>query len=249
MLAGGLALWSGNSTVFRAALVGQVPLVLRGADVFNIDCAIRFNAFLLVDEALRQGVAPEAVLQKVRVQRAFTPYQILDVLHAILANPGSALYVLLAPCKQFFDGDVGHDEAVFLLGKMLGVIAQLRARSVPLLVVESTRYDHPAFARAFQSLRKMADTVRELPTQIKSPRGRHPGVWRQSGTQLQASNNLSTDAQFFAALLDPSNAATLAPQRSAINHALDQSSSLEEYPIAGHSAVASQNQRRLAMAQ
>ena len=156
---GSLALWSGNSKAFAAALIHQVPLVLRGLEVFNIDCAMRFNAFLLADEAQRRGVAPEEVLQRVRVQRAFTPYQILDVLHTVQKAPGRSVYFLLAPCKQFFDGDVGHEEAVFLLEKMLAVIRQLRAQAVPLLIVERTEYPHPAFAEVYRRLSILAGVL------------------------------------------------------------------------------------------
>ncbi len=162
MPAGSLVLWSGNSGAFAAALIHQVPLVLRGVEVFNIDCAMRFNAFLLVDEALRSGVAPEEVLQRVRVQRAFTPYQILDVLHGVYRNPGRSVYFLLAPCKQFFDGDVAQDEAVFLLNRMLLVIRDLRKAGVPLLIVERPEYRNAAFAPVFARLRAMADHIREI---------------------------------------------------------------------------------------
>lgn len=132
----------------------------QGRQVFVLDCAMRFNAFLLADEAIRQGMQTEAMLQSVIVQRAFTPYQILDALSSLCT--ADQVHYILAPLKQFFDGDVQENEARFLLQKLLQITARLKSNGVPLFIIEKNHYSHPAFLPAFEGLRGLSDTVLRL---------------------------------------------------------------------------------------
>jgi hypothetical protein len=132
-------------------------LNLRGRQVFAIDCALRFNAFYLAEEAMRQGIQAEAMLSSILVQRAFTPYQILDVVYGIQEK--ERIYFLLAPLKQFFDSDVAEEESRFLLQKLLQAISLLKSKNIPLIIVEKNHYSHLNFPAAFEGLRSIAQSV------------------------------------------------------------------------------------------
>lgn len=138
------ALLYGASAVFPLSHILQVHLWQSGYRIFNIDCSIRFNAFQLMDEALRRELPGEEMLRSIMIQRAFTPYQILDLFLNVWRNdrrkPGRTLYFILAPCKQFFDGDVQEKEAEFLLKKLSSVLSLWNEAGIPYLIVESTSY-------------------------------------------------------------------------------------------------------------
>ncbi|MCB1305946.1 MAG: hypothetical protein KDK37_16775, partial [Leptospiraceae bacterium] len=78
------ALLYGASGIFPLSHILQVDLWQKGYRIFNIDCSIRFNAFQLVDEALRRELPSDAMLRSIMFQRAFTPYQILDLFRSVL---------------------------------------------------------------------------------------------------------------------------------------------------------------------
>lgn len=159
------ALLMGSAAVFSLALIWQTHLSIRGMHVHAIDCALRFNAFTLAEEALRIGRTPEEILQSITIQRAFTPYQILDVLRSIghRARPGAhTIFFLLSPCKQFFDRDVGRQEGAYLLQKMFRYIDAIQQRDIPLLVVEKETYANTNWLRARQDLYRLAHPVWEL---------------------------------------------------------------------------------------
>ena len=153
----GPLLLSGKSGIFHLSHIWQARLNLRGREVFAIDCALRFNAFYLAEEAMRQGIQAEAMLGSILVQRAFTPYQILDVVCSIQEK--QRVYFLLAPLKQFFDADVAEEESKFLLTKLLHAVERLKSREIPLLIIEKDNYSHPNFSFAFNGLRSIADSV------------------------------------------------------------------------------------------
>ncbi|MBL8019352.1 MAG: hypothetical protein JNM27_06785 [Leptospirales bacterium] len=158
-------LLTGKSGIFHLSHVWQIQFLLQNHRILVIDCAIRFNAFFLAEEAHRLGLQSEAVLGSILVQRAFTPYQILDVITGILSKshrPSPTTYFLLAPMKQFFDGDVSEEEGKFLLQKMLSVIRNIQAEGIPFLIVEKESYDHPSFAPAFQDLIQLANPLWQL---------------------------------------------------------------------------------------
>lgn len=149
-------LW-GSSEVFALSHLWQVDGVLGGEGVFVLDCAIRFNPLFLSDQAMERGVSPEEVLSRVMVQRAFTPYQILDAVSSLfrrLEKGESFIPFILAPAKQFLDGDVAADEGSFLLGHLAALIGRFRTHSLPLVVVEKGRYQHRLFPPFFEKLQK-----------------------------------------------------------------------------------------------
>ncbi|MCB1174000.1 MAG: hypothetical protein KDK39_10555 [Leptospiraceae bacterium] len=158
------ALLTGSRGVFALAMLWIHTLTRVGAQVHVIDCAMRFHVQALVDESMRSQIWPEIILDQILVQRAFTPYQILDVIQSLstagdatlTANPPARIHCLLAPCKQFFDRDVGRAEGEFLLRKLFAIIRQISRQGTVLLLVDREEYKHPAWARLALEMRSLA---------------------------------------------------------------------------------------------
>jgi hypothetical protein len=124
-----VAYMTGTSAIFPLTQVWQTRMAIDGIRTHTIDCAIRFNTYAIAEEALRLGTPPEMIHDKITVTRAFTPYQILDAVRELRKNE---IVFVLAPAKQFFDGDVAFDDA--------------HERGVALFVVEKPSYAAPAFS-------------------------------------------------------------------------------------------------------
>lgn len=188
----GLALLTGSGGIYQLGLVWQVQLRMLGLRVHNVDCAMRFDVFPIVEEARRWMISPEEILDSITIQRAFTPYQILDVMHRILRHRSRVptLYCFMAPCKQFFDGDVSQDEAHYLLGLMPELLASISRRAGPLLIIEQNSYQHPAFTPAYQSFQDLAAHIWVL--------DRRSFEDKKINTQLEASHGQNSDSLFYA---------------------------------------------------
>ncbi|EQA54689.1 hypothetical protein [Leptospira kmetyi] len=159
----GLGMLTGMSGIYNLALQWEYAFAVSGFKIFNLDCAIRFNPFVITEETRKRRVPPETLLENILVQRAFTPYQILDALHTIEHEAAKdTIYFLLAPCKQFFDGDVQEDEGIFLLNKMLLILERLHAMEMPVLVIEKMKYPHPTYKNFFPRLVETSVDLWEL---------------------------------------------------------------------------------------
>ena len=158
------ALLTGDSAIFQIALRWQTELFSARRKIFNLDCSMRFNAFQIVQDATEQNINPDLILENILVQRAFTPYQILDATHRLLEEPASRnqVNIYLAPFKQFFDGDVAKDEARHLLEELILLIHETRRRRIPLIIVEKESYDHPAFLSVYSKLKLLSNPVWNL---------------------------------------------------------------------------------------
>ncbi|XDD49349.1 hypothetical protein AB3N59_13155 [Leptospira sp. WS92.C1] len=159
----GLSMLTGMSGIYRLALQWEYAFAVSGFKIFNLDCAIRFNPFIITEETRKRRIPPESLLETILIQRAFTPYQILDALKAIAKRErDDTLYFILAPCKQFLDGDVQEDEGRFLLDQMLLILKHLHTLELPILVIESMKYTHPTFQAFFPKLVTASGDLWEL---------------------------------------------------------------------------------------
>ncbi|TGN03427.1 hypothetical protein [Leptospira dzoumogneensis] len=158
-----VGLLTGRQGIYKLALLWEYAFAVSGFQVFNLDCAIRFDVFTITEETRKRRVSPEALLEKILVQRAFTPYQILDSVREIYSSTKeNTIYFILAPCKQFFDGDVQDDEGLFLLEKLVILLERMRAKRIPIVLVESTKYTHPTFQKIFPKLVELSEDLWEL---------------------------------------------------------------------------------------
>ena len=161
-----VGLLTGSSGIFTLSGLWQVNFALSGCRVWVIDCAMRHDIFALADEAARNQANTDELLANIMVKRVFTPYQILsaicDIIHLPVSVSGRDIYFLLAPCKQFFDGDVQRDEGAFLLRKLTGLLNRIKTSGIPLLIVEKNNYRHASFVSAFTGFKQLASPIWEL---------------------------------------------------------------------------------------
>ncbi len=155
----GLAMITGNKGVSQLSHLWIAHLAMQDRPVYIIDCAIRFNVFVIAEEILINNMQPEIILGNILIRRDFTPYQLLTTMKEILANPGPYTYFFLSPTKQFFDNDVAKQEGLFLLNKMLEMFAQMRQQKIPALIVEKANYRHPHFQHIYPKLMQLASPV------------------------------------------------------------------------------------------
>lgn len=151
----GVALLSGGRFPMEVSHLWITEFSLRQIPVLVVDCAIRLDLFRLVDEALRRDVNPDTILSAIMVQRVFTPYHIVEAITRA-DRQRRPLTILLAPLKQFFDGDVAEEEGLFLLRRM---IVRLRSANCPFLIVEKDHYSHPSFRIIFPELEAIAASI------------------------------------------------------------------------------------------
>ncbi len=152
-----IAYMTGTSAIFPLAQVWQTRMAIEGIKTHTIDCAIRFNTYAIAEEALRLEIPPESIHDQITVTRAFTPYQILDAVQELKKNE---VVFILAPAKQFFDGDVAFDEGLFLIQKLVRFLADAHERGVALFVVEKPSYAAPAFSTFLSDIRPITDKSR-----------------------------------------------------------------------------------------
>jgi hypothetical protein len=130
----GVLLWGGD--LRDLAATAAVWGVLRGAPVWVVDAANRFDPYQLVREAAGHGLTPREALSRVRVARAFTSHQLVRLLNetfpAHLA-PGS-LVLVLGPVSLFYDEQVPLSERRRLFRDLVSLLARIKTQSALLLL-------------------------------------------------------------------------------------------------------------------
>ncbi|TGM04712.1 hypothetical protein EHQ86_10970 [Leptospira yasudae] len=157
-----LLLGKGSNSFSHSLLVA---LCREGYEIQVVDCAIRFKAYSIAEAT--KGFET-FVLHQIRIQRAFTPYQLLDFMNMLLdaeePEPLKArLYIFLAPSKQFFDGDVKKDERITLLDRLVEKFGRLKENGFQILISESIQKNDPVYHAYLQKLSKtMGSAVKEI---------------------------------------------------------------------------------------
>ena len=125
----GLAVLYGPDAVPLAlALTAQIALQ---RPVWVIDGGNRFDALWLAEYVARGGNAPEPVLARIRISRAFTCHQMAE--RVLSLPPRAAPLVILHLLDTFYDENVPITEARRLLNALWLPIRR-RSRSVPVAI-------------------------------------------------------------------------------------------------------------------
>ena len=82
-LASGLTLFLGKPLASPLALPFCAPWLEQGETVVAVDGANCFNLYRLTEWAKRKRLDSPALLQRLRIARAFTPFQLVTILHHI----------------------------------------------------------------------------------------------------------------------------------------------------------------------
>ncbi len=130
----GVLLWGEHLRDLAAAAAAWG--VARGAPVWVVDAANRFDPYQLVREAAGRRLSPREALSRVRVARAFTSHQLVRLLQETFpANlaPGS-LVLVLGPVSLFYDEQVPLTERRRLFRDLVRHLARIKTQSALLLL-------------------------------------------------------------------------------------------------------------------
>ncbi|MBI3950003.1 MAG: hypothetical protein HY314_06065 [Acidobacteria bacterium] len=117
--------------VARAALHNTPVLVVDGANAFD--------PYEVAQTAQRRQRDPERLLKSIRLARAFTCYQLRELIFRLpehLEAPGT-LVTIIGLCTTFFDDDVMLREAAALFYQTWWKLAELNHQGVPILIAQS----------------------------------------------------------------------------------------------------------------
>jgi len=142
--AGLAALYGPDSVPLALALTAQIAL---RRPVWVIDGGNRFDALWLAEYIARAGQAPEPVLDRINVSRAFTCHQMAE---RVLSLPAEAApLVILHLLDTFYDENVPITEARRLLNALWPALRR-RSRGVPVaLTVHPPRSERVADRECF----------------------------------------------------------------------------------------------------
>lgn len=167
----------------------------RGIEVIVLDGANRFNPYIVSAFARRALIAPEEILKKIRIARAFTCYQmttLMERLDFLLKTPGASprqkiQVILLGLLNTFLDEDVPEREARLLLERTLNKMEEMSAGGVPFFFFQSPVSHHSKRASFMKRLFQFSDLVWSVSLEEQRPKmifGKKRGL----DTSLQIEN-------------------------------------------------------------
>ena len=163
---------STRKALFWGEGVGEISsyvagwMVGKGIDVIVLDGANRFNPYVASSLARKALIPPERLLKKIRIARAFTCYQMANLIgeklvsllhtktvraiHACTPNCGVSArrhesplqqkpwVILLGPITTFLDEDVPEREVRPLFERALGMVEKMAMRGIPFFIFQPT---------------------------------------------------------------------------------------------------------------
>ena len=211
--AGLAALYGPEAVPLALALTAQIALQ---RPVWVIDGGNRFDALWLAEYVARGGNAPEPVLARIRISRAFTCHQMAERILSL--PPQAAPLVILHLLDTFYDENVPITEARRLLNALWLPIRR-RSRSVPVAItLRPPRSERVADRESFYSgILRRADR-RVGPEREDGPPAMLPLPGFDSYGLLQADPGTKTDRDFRHPLPpltdDPTSSPRLRPERT-----------------------------------
>jgi len=105
-------------------------LAAGGDRVFYLDGENGFRVYAAAEEAEAQGTPALDALERIQVARAFTCFQMVELLrNAARKLVAEDIAILAGPCTAFADENVTDREVSFFLGKALDSAKQLTSRT------------------------------------------------------------------------------------------------------------------------
>ncbi len=133
-------------------------LVTADQPVHIFDCGMRFNVFRIAEFS---RLSEYHILHRIFIQRAFTPYQLLDSIADLILRHKepevhSKFYFFLNPTKQFFDGDVKQHDREYLLPILARQFLTLKDLGFRFVISESKQFDKPEFRLYLEGVKRSA---------------------------------------------------------------------------------------------
>ena len=135
---GKIGLLYSDFSLTRLALYGITLITTDGYAVWVLDGANSFNAYVVARLARRWGYAPEPILERIKLSRAFTCYEMKELVTRRLANAlgpsqGTAIFCL-GLLETFYDEDVKVADAVRMVKKISVTFTALARRGYTILI-------------------------------------------------------------------------------------------------------------------
>jgi hypothetical protein len=146
-----------------------LPRVLSaGKQVLFLDGANRFDPLLIARFARHRGLAPAEFNRRIRVARAFTCFQLTELLLRApkfwRTFPADLLIVTALP-DLYFDEDVRERQAATAFERALEGLRQLMPRQLDVGVFSDAASFNTPRRKFFQQLTAQADSVLKIETQ------------------------------------------------------------------------------------
>ncbi len=121
----------------------------------------RFDPYAVSRFARSRKLRPEAALRSILVARAFTAYQLSELVNRL--DPSlSDLVIISGPCSTYFDEDVSIIDAARLFYRALWRIVELASGGMTLLLVQSEMPASTRRAHFLTDLCRASDVVLHL---------------------------------------------------------------------------------------
>ena len=135
---GKIGLLYSDLSLTRLALYGITLITTDGYAVWVLDGANSFNAYFVARLARRWGFAPETILERIKLSRAFTCYQMKELvtrrLASALSPPQGTAIFCLGLLETFYDEDVKMVDAVPMIKMISANFATLARRGYTILI-------------------------------------------------------------------------------------------------------------------
>ena len=131
-----MTLFAGTPLASPLALPFCAPFLVRGETVTAVDGANCFNLYRLTEWAKRKQLRSPALLNRLRVARAFTPFQLATILHHIggeMERHRAARLVLTGLPDCLYDEELSEPEARTTFERCRAALAPLAERYTVLL--------------------------------------------------------------------------------------------------------------------
>jgi hypothetical protein len=135
---GKIGLLYSDISLTRLALYGITLITTDGYAIWVLDGANSFNPYFVARLARRWGYAPEPILERIKLSRAFTCYQMKELVTRRLASAlgppeGTAIFCL-GLLETFYDEDVPLADAVRMIKMISATFAALARRGYTILI-------------------------------------------------------------------------------------------------------------------
>ncbi len=122
----------------------------------------RFDVYAVARHARAQDCDAHAVLQRILIARAFTAYQLAELLARIEPNHITGPVIVSGLCTAFFDEDLSHTEAARLFYRTLWRVIALAQAGLALLLLESAAAPSTRRAHFLLDLERASNVVIRL---------------------------------------------------------------------------------------
>jgi len=161
----GLTLFAGTSRSSSLALPFCAPFLVCGESVVIVDGANCFNLYRLTEWAKRKQLSAPALLNRLRIARAFTCFQLATILHHIggeMARHHASRLVITGLPDCLYDEELGQQEARNAFARCRDSLAGLAAQYTVLAFTDLPAHPVAERIRFFESLVALARSVFEV---------------------------------------------------------------------------------------